>query len=104
MPKGKSRIVKKAEREAKNATTTRATYLADYRGGMRVTDIAKKYGVSRQAVDQAINGRAKFMERQRARDAIRRAPSVRGPKICSACGGAGHQKNSPKFHPENAAA
>lgn len=103
MPKGKSKIVKAAEREARNASTARATYLADYRGGMRISEIARKYNVTRQAVSSCINERDDFMKRQRARDKVRKAPTVRGPKICGLCGGPGHQRNSPDFHPENAA-
>lgn len=104
MPKGPSKMQRAAEREAKKAPTTREVYLADYRGGLTVSDIARKYAVSRQTVSQAINGRERFLARQRSRDAVRKAPTIRKGKICSACGNRGHQYNSPKYHPENSKA
>jgi predicted DNA-binding protein YlxM (UPF0122 family) len=107
----RSRYVAKAQLEVKRAKTAREVYLAEYRGGKTVSEIATEHGVSRQAVSQAINGREKFMERQRARDRVRRAPTLRKGKICSICKALGlgekargHQKNSPEHHPENAAA
>jgi hypothetical protein len=79
--------------EVKAAETTREVYqraLAE--PGATITSVAKKYGVSRQAVHQLTTGYQAKLLQNRKQDDVRRTSDRQ--YICSVCGVSGHNARS----------
>jgi hypothetical protein len=84
--------------------TAREAYLAELaQPEATISSVARKFGVSRQAVSQATTSHDAKRKRQLTLDKIRRpATGARATVVCTTCGVAGHKRNNPILHPENA--
>lgn len=79
------------------AKTAREAYLAELcQPNATHASVARKFGVTRQAVHQATVGYDKKRKTDRIIDRARKRTSgTRGPYTCRACGEVGHRQDNP---------